>query len=252
MIIDPETLDFFNKNKDLKYIPPTIPSNLDDPFKIAQWITNNPDFAWLELDINFNLENWKNELQYAEPYYVPHRESKSNGWVSCCLHGIDTDKTGHWVAYVDKETEDLYQWTKISEKTPNIKNFWKNTFPSQTYNRIRFMKVKSQGYIGKHNDSPGQGWIPGETSAHDPIIHGCPINIALVHPDNCYMVLEGFGIVPFKEGKIFLVNIRHNHSVINFSDQDRIHMIGFAISQNRQQDFAELITRSYLTQHERK
>jgi hypothetical protein len=66
------------------------------------------------------------------------------------------------------------------------------------------------------------------------------------------MVLEGFGIVPFKEGKAFIINIRHFHTVVNFSNTPRIHIIGhpFGYGSNKEA-FAELITRSYNKQYER-
>jgi hypothetical protein len=62
------------------------------------------------------------------------------------------------------------------------------------------------------------------------------------------MVLEGFGVVPFQEGDAFLINIRHKHAVINFTDQERIHMIGFGVYGNKTEDFARLIIESYIDQ----
>jgi hypothetical protein len=72
-----------------------------------------------------------------------------------------------------------------------------------------------------------------------------PINIAIIHPDNCYMTLTDIGIVPFKPGKIILVNIRNEHSVINNSDIRRIHLIGYGRPGNRIEKFCDLILRSY-------
>jgi hypothetical protein len=60
------------------------------------------------------------------------------------------------------------------------------------------------------------------------------------------MVLEGYGIVPFKEGRAFIVNIRNYHSVINFSNEKRVHVIGHSYGYgNKQAEFADLIVRSY-------
>ena len=241
-----EVLDFYYKNKDCKYNPPALPRGLNI-IDSARWIMNNPDFAWVKLNLTVDLNQWKQELPLAEQFYVPHREGESDGWESCCLHGIRTDTTQNWPEYVSEETADLYKWTELSALTPEITNFWKK-FPSEDYKRVRFMKVKAQGYIAAHSDAPGSGYIPGEPIAYDPLELGCPINIAIVHPSACHMVLEGFGVVPFKEGEAYLINIRHRHAVINFTDQDRIHMIGFNVFGNKKEEFAKLLVESYIDQ----
>ena len=237
-----DTLDFFKRNKNLKYIPPSIPLNLTDPISKTEWIMNNMEIGWLELDIDFNLEKWKTESSITASYAIPHRDDKTNlGWNSCCIHGIGVDKTQYWTKYVDHETPDIYHWTEISKKTPNILKFWKDSFPIEHYERIRFMVLQSKGFIAKHKDY-------SEMSNYNPLIHGCSFNIAINQPKNCYMVVEGFGIVPFKDGKIFYINTRHNHVVLNFSDQDRLHMIGTGLIQDRKNDFSNLMTKSYIKQ----
>lgn len=234
-----EVLDFYNANKDCVYTPPELPAGLSK-LDAARWIMNSPDFAWLELDIEIP----KFEYERASAFYVPHREGESNGWESCCIHGIDVSATQNWPEYVNEETEDTYRWTTLAEQTPVAKSFWE-TFPSEKYKRVRFMKLDPYGYISPHSDAPGRGYIPGEPVDYDPLELGCPVNIAIVHPSNCEMVLENFGVVPFKSNKMFLINIRHNHAVINFSNQERIHMIGFCVFGNKKGDFADLIVRSY-------
>lgn len=241
----PEVLEFYNNNKDCVYTPPELPPGLST-LEAARWIMNHPNFAWLELDLTIP-ETF--EYQQAEPFYVAHRESESSGWDSCCIHGIRTDTTQNWPEYVSKETDDTYKWTELADLVPRTTEFWK-TFPAEKYKRVRFMRVAPGGYIARHSDKPGQS-IPGEPVDYDPLELGCPVNVALVHPMNCHMVLEGYGIVPFKSGKAFLVNIRHHHSVVNFSSKDRIHMIGFGVYGNKKEEFAELIVRSYLKQNER-
>jgi hypothetical protein len=236
-----EVLNFYNKNKNLVYTPPALPQNLSVMDK-ARWIVNNPNFAWLELDIP--IPELYHECLTAEQYYVPHREGESSGWDSCCIHGIRTDATQNWPEYVAEEDENTYRWTELSEEVPGATHFWK-TFPSEKYKRVLFMKVAAGGYISPHSDAPGGGYIPGEPVDYDPLELGCPVNIALIHPRNCDMVLEGFGVVPFKPNRAFLINIRHRHAVVNFSSKDRIHMIGFGVYGDRKEQFAELIVRSY-------
>jgi hypothetical protein len=221
-------------------------NELKTDYEIADWLLNRSNFGWLELDIKFDLDIWKEETKAAE--FVDHRGADHPGWNSSCIHGIDVDKTGAWSNYGYKREEDVpYQWTRISENTPNIKKFWE-AFPYERYRRIRFMELEPGGRISPHSDAPGR--LPGEDNL-DMLDFGVPINVAIIHPDNCSMFLEGHGTVPFKEGKAFIINIRNIHSVVNNSNKPRIHLIAHGIPGNRKDEFVELIARSYRKQNEK-
>lgn len=243
-MIDQNVLDFFNKHKDVQWKYPQFPDSLSTIEDKANWILNNPMIGWIELDLDIPIELWKKESQAAKNFYVNHRGDKHPGWNSCCIYGIDIDKTESWTNYGFKNEDDVtYDWTELSSNVPSIKTFWQNDFPSDQYRRIRFMQLEPKGYISPHSDAPGK--LPGEHNVINVLDHGVPVNIAIVHPENCYMVLENFGIVPFKEGKAFVINVRNYHSVINFSDNERIHMIGHGIYGSKKMKFAELLVRSY-------
>jgi hypothetical protein len=214
-------------------------------YEIAHWLLNESDFGWLELDIKFDLDAWKRETSAAQ--FVDHRGEEHPGWNSCAIHGIDVDKTGAWTNYGYTREEDVpYKWTSISEHTPSIKSFWEQ-FPYERYRRIRFMQLEPGGRISPHSDAPGR--LPGEDNL-DMLDFGVPINIAIIHPDDCYMTLEGHGTVPFKEGKAFIINIRNVHSFVNNSNTPRIHLIAHGIPGKRKDEFVELIARSYRKQNE--
>ena len=214
-------------------------------YEVADRILNRSNFGWLELDIKFDLDAWKHETNAAR--FVDHRGSKHPGWNSCCIHGIDVDKTGAWTNYGYSREEDVpYKWTSISEHTPSIKSFWQQ-FPYERYRRIRFMELEPGGSISPHSDAPGR--LPGECNL-DMLDFGVPVNIAIIHPDDCHMTLEGHGIVPFKEGRAFIINIRNVHSFVNNSNTSRIHLIPHGIPGNRKDEFVELIARSYRKQNE--
>jgi hypothetical protein len=105
------------------------------------------------------------------------------------------------------------------------------------------MELKPNAAITPHSDMPGR--LPGEAGM-DMLDFGVPVNIAVIHPEDCHMVLEGYGTVPFKEGKAFIVNIRHFHTVVNMSSQSRIHVIGHPFGYgNNKEKFASLIVKSY-------
>ena len=235
-------LEFYNQNKNCTWTKESLPAGTI--IEQARWILNESNFGWIELDVKVDVAGWQLEAHQAEPYFVAHREEQNTGWNSCCIHGIDVDKTGAWTNYgYTDEKQVPYNWTELSYKTPIVKNFWNHQFPSEHYRRIRFMELKPESAITPHSDMPGR--LPGEAGM-DMLDFGVPVNIAVIHPEDCYMVLEGYGIVPFKEGKAFIVNIRNFHSVINFSKQSRVHVIGHSYGYgNKLEDFANLIVRSY-------
>lgn len=238
--------DFLKANKDFKWQLPDTPTGVQTDYEIADWLLNKSDFGWLELDVNINFDAWAKEAEYAN--YVDHRGSEHPGWNSTTIHGIDVNKTGAWTNYGtwSREEDVPYKWTSLSKHTPNIKSFWEQ-FPYERYRRIRFMQLEPGGYISPHSDAPGR--LPGEDDL-DMLDFGVPINVAIKHPDNCYMTLKGYGTVPFKDGKAFIINIRNVHSFINNSEKSRIHLIAHGIPGNKKQDFVKLIARSYRKQNE--
>jgi hypothetical protein len=197
---------------------------------------------WLELDIPFNVDVWKQQALEAEPHYQEYRESYSNDWSSCCLHGLGVDKIYTADNYGYDEYHAPYQYTDLAYKCPVITDFWKNQFPAERYTRIRFMKIKPWGNIGWHND----GTIPDDI---DPLTSILPINLAVVHPKNCEMEIKDHGIVPWAEGKIIMINISKDHAVFNRSSKDRIHMIANVILGNRTNEFCEMLVRCYNKQY---
>ena len=202
--------------------------------------------GWIELDLSFDLAVWKKEANLAKQYLVPHREGGGHdGWKSCCIHGIEVDKTGHWNCYSDNEENITYKWTELAELTPTITKFWKE-FPTEKFARLRFMEVAPGGHIAPHNDSPNGV----SNTEFDMMDHMIPINVAIVHPEDCHMTLEGHGKVPFAEGKALVVNITNTHSVVNNSPNPRMHMIAHCIIGNKKKEFAELVVRSYNKQYE--
>lgn len=249
-MIDVSTLEFYQKNKDCMWTLPPIPGNLTSNIEIAGWLLNQADFGWIELDIGIDTAGWQLESLMSSAWLVPHREDDNTGWNSACIHGIDVGSTGAWTnyGYTDESTVP-YHWTPLSYRAPTVRRFWETEFPSDNYRRVRFMELEPDCAITPHSDMPGR--LPGEEN-FDALSFGVPVNIAVIQPKDCYMVLEGKGVVPFEEGKAFIVNIRHTHSVLNFSDEPRMHVIGHSFGYgSKLEQFAELVVRSYNKQYER-
>lgn len=240
-----DAFEFYKKYQNCTWSMPKAPDDIQTDEELVSWLFNESNFGWLELDLDFDVNLWKKEAQCAE--YVKHRGTDHAGWNGTCIHGIDVHCTDSWTKYnYTKEDDVPYTWTSLSERTPNIKNFWLN-FPYESYRRIRFMELESNGFILPHNDSPGN--LPGEENI-DLIEFGVPINVAIIHPESCFMTLEDYGVVPWKEGKIMIVNILKNHSVINLSSEQRVHLIAHGIPKSRKKEFVNLIARSYRKQYE--
>ena len=70
------------------------------------------------------------------------------------------------------------------------------------------------------------------------------INVALVNPALCYMEVKDHGLVPWRNGKVYLINILKKHRVQNNSNSSRIHMIAQAHIGNKRDKFNELLDRS--------
>lgn len=237
---------FYLDNKNIVSVLPTPPRSDFTDYELADWLLNRSDFAWLELDIEIDLESWKREILDCTDYLVNHRESDSHGWRSACIHGINVQATGAWTNHGYTNEDDVpYNWTELSETCKSIKDFWEK-FPYDSYRRIRIMSVEPGGYITPHSDRPGK--LPGEEN-FDALKFGVPINLAVIHPEDCYLTLENHGCVPFKEGKAFIVNIRNYHSVVNFSNKPRYHIISHGRLGQRTDEFVELVARSFRKQY---
>jgi hypothetical protein len=233
---------FFEKHRSYNRQLASLPNKNMSDDEIALWILQGGHGDWLQLDLNIDTLDFLFDEKYAENSYVPHRDEKTGegthaGWSSCTLHGIDVDKTNHWTTYNYKE-EPEYQWTYLGKKTVKIKEFCK-ALPFESLARVRFMKLGPMGYISPHNDQ-GSG-IDWDKIWNHPL----PINIAIDHPPGCFMTIENSGVVPFNRGCAFLVNILKNHSVINFSSDDRKHIIVHGIVGNRKKEYCKLLADSY-------
>ena len=104
-----------------------------DIIEQARKILNTTYIPWLELDLDFPVDVWKQQILEIEPYFNEYRQSDSSQWSSCCLHGLGVDKTYTADNYGCDEYNAPYQYTDLAYKTPAITDFWKNQFPAERY-----------------------------------------------------------------------------------------------------------------------
>jgi hypothetical protein len=246
--MDKITEKFLQDHKDTTWALPPLPTNITDTYQLARWIFKQ-HLGWIKLDIDIDVLAWQKEYQKIKHALIPHRSSDSEGWNSCCIHGLGIDKTENAVQYgYDDETNAPYSWTELASYTPNITNFFKNIFPSERYKRIRFMEITPGGYIQPHGDVPEEFNLDIDL---DPMDFGVPINIAVIHPDNCVMPFESKGILPFEEGDAYIPNVAIRHAFLNFSKKSRIHIIADVIPGKRKLEYADLVVRSYKKEYDK-
>jgi hypothetical protein len=205
--VNKEIHNFLESNKRFAWRPgPPIPQDI--------WTS---DWPWVPYDKKLDPYSVYSELQSIDHLFVDHREDDKietyghKGWSAVCMHGIDWDKTQAYHQYGYKSEADVnYQWTSICDKIPYITNLVKS-FEFDQLKRIRIMRLAPGGYIMPHVD--GKGRIFG------------PFNFALTHPLGCNFVFEKYGIVPFKVGRGFMLDLGVKHCIVNDSDEVRYHLI---------------------------
>jgi len=187
---------------------------------------------WLKLLIDAPFKEMYAEAKAIEEHFVKHRANQSQGWLSICLHGIANEATSIPEDHGYKN-DTARVWTEASTLCPVTTNYFKNVFPMEGYDRLRFMLVKSGGYIEPHSD----GLINPSYA----------VNISLNNPNECFLLTEK-GTVPFEDnGSVFLFNNHYKHCVINNSkNDDRYHIIAHG---GWDDTGKELIQKSYEAQN---
>lgn len=236
-------------NAERVQVLPLLPEYINklDYEAVAKWllIDNFNNWAYLELDIKIDVDQWEKELMGVYDKFVPHPDQPNQlFYESCTLHGFSPEHTMYYTKYIEPpyppESEMPYYWTEIADKCPTITKFWKE-FPVERWDRVRFLRMRSGGYIGIHRDmtlKQSENW--------DMFSMGVGINMSITHPNGCETWFEGFGKVPWKPGKFFLHNISKIHWVHNFTQYDRVHMIPMGNVGNRKKEFCEIVAKSYL------
>lgn len=202
-------------------------------------ILNKSGLPWLPLDIQFPHEKMAQEAKAVRDLFVSHRSGTKDGgyingnkgWAALALHGISATNTQSYNMYGYKSEKEVpYQWTEIAERCPVTTSFFKNIYPCDTYYRVRYTIIEPGGFIYPHTDRK-------ESALWE-------VNLALQNPQGFYFKLAHGGYIPFENGKAFILDVSHEHAVVNLSDEERIHMIvhGYPLRNVR---FQNLISSSY-------
>lgn len=216
---------FFDKHSKCTPLEVTYPHFTKDIEK-CDFIMHKSGLPYWEIPFeDMNYKGMYDEAMKLKHMFVGHRANDPkqegdahSGWSSLTIHGISSQHTMNWNSYPEYAAlgdENLvdYKWTEIVEQIPETVNFLKTQFPHAKYTRVRFMLLPPGGFILPHRDR----------EAGDKLLF--PVNIALNNPKGCEFVMAEQGIVPFEDGKAFLVDLSNEHAVWNNSKEDRMHMI---------------------------
>ena len=174
------------------------------------------DGRYLKLDIELPYEEMCKEAFALLDKFTPHRgdEYSHPGWESLTLHGLGWDKHENWSDYGYQKGKDASNdmfWTEIADLCPVTTKWLKEVFPCNKYGRVRFMLLRAGGHIAMHNDSSIK------------LIEN--INVALNNPKGCKWIWGDGEEILMEPGGVYAMNLHYHHSVVNESNEDRIHMI---------------------------
>jgi hypothetical protein len=174
------------------------------------------DGKYLKLGVDLPYEEMCAEAFALIDKFTPHRDDDyaHSGWESLTIHGLGWDKHENWDAYGYKKGKDASKdmvWTEIADLCPVTTKWLTQEFPCNKYGRVRFMLLRAGGHISMHNDSSIK------------LIEN--INVALNNPVGCKWIWGDGEELIMEPGGVYAMNLHYDHSVVNNSNEHRMHMI---------------------------
>ena len=160
------------------------------------------------LELHVPVDHILDEIVSVQKFLVPHRPESGLGWSSFCIHGKSYDATKEDSFYQDQRP---HKWTDEALQNMPKTIAWLKSLGYKTFQRVRVMCLAPRGFINVHRDQT-------ESKLG-------PVNVAITHPESCKFYLEHHGELLFNPGKAYRMNLVNYHSVINYSNQHRYHII---------------------------
>lgn len=180
-----------------------------------------------ELSIEPCLYNYSAVLDYVDNEKISRvktKYSKGDAWTALSLRGYDEDpknilKPNVLGSKVDTKAK-LQDTYLLGEPSFRAVRDIMSKIPS-TFERVRLMKIKAKSEIGKHSDKIDKDF--GYNDGNIVRIH-VPIR---TNEDVTFYLWEGKEKLAnhLQVGHFYYVDVRAPHSVINNSDEDRIHLV---------------------------
>jgi len=174
------------------------------------------DGRYLKLSIEVPYKKMCQEAFSLLDSFSPHRgdDYTHTGWESLTIHGLGYDKHESYKEYgyaTGKDASKDMKWTEIADLCPVTTHWLKKVFPCNNYGRVRFMLLRAGGSIAMHNDSSLK------------LIEN--INVALNNPVGCKWIWGDNEELVMEPGGVYAMNLHYHHSIVNNSNEDRMHMI---------------------------
>lgn len=192
----------------------------------ADWICWHSGLPYLPLNMDIPWHMIQQEAKAAVGAMIaqPITSYDSRGWTNLGIYSRGAEDPGDYHGPV-LGTND---WTDLAQELlPNTVKYFQESWPHEEFYKIRLLGLEPGGVIGLHTDD----------------CHGLDnINIAIDHPVGCEFGVEGGGIVPFENGRAFMINVGRRHAVVNPTPHLRLHI---TIYQKHDAHMRQLIEQSY-------
>ena len=181
----------------------------------------------LKLDIDVPWQEMYDEIVPLLDQFVVHRDNVGAGlWKSIALHGSDIFTT-------QQKNTSVHEWTELIDFCPIAYEFFRDVWPCDNRQRVRYMLLEPGGIIDWHTDCEKNNL-------------SAAVNIALNHPDDCYFFQgRADSYIPWKPGEARMINGVYPHKIINFSDTRRIHMIFHGAWHHDNPEWIKMVLRSW-------
>jgi len=173
------------------------------------------DLKYLKLNIDFPHNEAREEVLKLKDKFIEYRSTyKTKGWSSLPIVGKSSKEPYAWNVYGYKNAKEAapdMRWTEIADMCPVTTSWLKETYPSNSYGRTRFMLLEGEGIIEPHTDTNHS-------------VLGA-INIAITNPKGCVWKWSDGETLEIKPGEAYAMNLSYEHSVVNPTNEDRYHLI---------------------------
>jgi len=185
-------------------------------------IKRSDSTRWVKMNFDVPFKEIETEYKNVKESLVIHRpEDGHKDWYALTLYGIGSKETNsHW-EYGLRSKKFL---TEVGDKCPRTMEFV-NSLPYSRIDDVRYLVIKSGGYIAEHIDVPDRNWLE-------------PLNISITYPEGSRFIHDGEEM-PYKPGAAFVLNIHYPHSVENNSNVDRLHLLIHGKKKNEFWDHVE-------------
>ena len=171
-------------------------------------VPNTKQPACKKVETNIPVKDVYNEIQNIKKYLVSHRSDSGLGWSSFCIHGQSYHRTKQDSFYPDFTG---HKWTDEAIQNMPRTIAWLKTLGYKSFQRVRVMCLGPKSFINLHRDQT-------ESKLG-------PINVAVNNPNKCKFYLQNHGVLDFKPGVAFQLDLSNFHSVVNDSNVPRYHII---------------------------